>query len=239
MYEMVMAGLLWVAEWMVRLMPDIDRSEMPPPMPPLPSGGETESGGLIPETLRNALRLGWSIMMAGLLLLALWRISAGLYRWLRRRMAAMSGAEFEPMPGAFRADLLAFLKRLVNGVLGLGRFFRRRAARPPLPPEVATVRQIYRQFLHWAAAAGFPRRSSQTPYEYQYELIPHLETGRGEVDLVTRQYVRTRYGARPLSDEELQQLRQSWYNIRQSHPGVDERKERLNRITGGKPRLWI
>ena len=129
----------------------------------------------------------------------------------------MSGAEFEPLPGAFRADFLSLLKRIIFKLLGLRIIFRSRARAEPVRPEIASVRQIYRQFLRWAAAAGFPRHVSQTPHEYFYELVVLLPEVRGDLDLITQQYVRTRYGAWLLTEDELHQLRQSWHNVRQSH----------------------
>jgi hypothetical protein len=144
----------------------------------------------------------------------MWRISAVLVAWMRRRIAAAGGAEYERMPGAFRADLLRFLKQLILKLLGLRRLFHRKAGAEPILPEIASVRQIYRQFLRWAANAGFPRHLSQTPHEYLYEMVSRLPEAEEDMDLITQQYVRTRYGARLLTGDELHQLEQSWYNVK-------------------------
>ena len=98
------------------------------------------------------------------------------------------------------------------------RLFRPRARARAVLPEIASVRQIYRQFLRWAAAAGFPRQQSQTPHEYLYQLAGLLPEAQGDLDLITQQYVRTRYGAWLPTEDELHQLRQSWYNVKQYHP---------------------
>jgi hypothetical protein len=230
--QLIVAALKWVwgiilkiMDFLASLMPAPEPSELPEPVP-MPAIEPSEESGLwtMPEFLRSGLRLAWSIMMAGLLLFALWRISTALIGWLRRRLAATGGAEYEQMPGAFRADLLRFLKNLLLRLLGLRRLFRRKAGAEPIVPEIASVRQIYRQFLSWAAAFGFPRQMSQTPHEYLYEMVRWLPEAEGDMDLITQQYVRARYGARLLTEDELHQLKQSWYNVKQSRPPEDRRK---------------
>jgi len=59
---------------------------------------------------------------------------------------------------------------------------------------------------------------SQTPHEYLYELAGQLPEARVDLDLITQQYVRARYGAWQLTDDELHQLEQSWYNVKRYHP---------------------
>jgi hypothetical protein len=177
------------------------------------SSPETNSWFTLPEPLRNGFRIGWLLLFIGLFLLAMWRVSSEIFKWLRRKLADMSGAEFEPVPGAFRADFFGLLKRIRRGLLGLaGLFLRKRAAR--IIPEIASVRQIYRQFLRWATAAGFPRQPSQTPHEYLYKMVGLLPEMRGDLDFITQQYTRSRYGARRLTEDELSQLRRSWYNVK-------------------------
>jgi len=79
-----------------------------------------------------------------------------------------------------------------------------------------SVRQIYRQLLRWASSGGYPRHQSQTPYEYFYTLAGLLPEAQAELDLITQQYVRTRYGASPPAEIKLQELRQSWHKVRRS-----------------------
>lgn len=225
--RLLVAALQWVWEaimdvlaFIASLLPEIGPMEEPPPVPVMPSmesPEETTRWFTMPEALRSGLRIGWSVLVAGFFLFALWRISSEIFKWLRRKLASMSGAEFEPMPGAFRADFLSLLKRIFSKLLGWRRLFRSRARAAPVLPEIASVRQIYRQFLRWAAAAGFPRQVYQTPHEYLYKLAGLLPEAQGDLDLITQQYVRTRYGAWLLTDDELHQLKQSWYNVKQYH----------------------
>jgi hypothetical protein len=223
--QLILAALKWiwglimkVLAFIASLLPEMEPTELPPPMPTTPQmepPEETTRWFTMPEALRNGLRFGWTVLVAGFLLFALWRISSDIFRWLRRKLATMAGAEFEPMPGSFRADLLSLLKRFFSKLLALKRLFRPGARTEPVLPEIASVRQIYRQFLRWAAAAGFPRHASHTPHEYLYELAGLLPEAQGDLDLITQQYVRTRYGAYLLNEDELHQLKQSWYNVKQ------------------------
>lgn len=225
--QLFLAALKWLWEaimkviaFLVSLLPESEPAE---PLPPMPMPGAEPSDGFklwtMPEALRSGLRTGWLVLFIGIILLVMWRVSSDIFRWLRRRLAGRAGAEYEPLPGAFRADFLGLLKRILYKLLGLGRSFRHRARAEPVLPEIASVRQIYRQFLHWAANAGFPRHLSQTPHEYLYQLAGLLPEVRGDLDLITQQYVRIRYGAWRLTEDDLHQLKQSWYNVKQYHLG--------------------
>ncbi len=220
--QIVLAALKWVWGLIMKvfaffasLLPEPEPTESPPPVPmPETVPSEEFKGWTMPEFLRSGLRLGWTILMAGLFLFALWRLASIIFGWLRRRLAGTEGADYERLPGAFRADFLSFLKRLLHKLFGLRRLFSSKARDKPLLPEIASIRQIYRQFLRWAGTAGFPRKLSQTPHEYLYELASLLPEAEEDLDLITQQYVRTRYGARLPTEDELHQLRQSWYNVK-------------------------
>jgi hypothetical protein len=185
------------------------------PMPSMPAIEADEGFKLtMPEWLRSGLKIGWITMMVGLLLFALWRISSEIFRWLRRKLAGMAGAEFEPLPGAFKADIMGLLKRILSKIIGIRRLFRLRGRSTPAYAEIANVIQIYRQFLRWAAAGRYPRQASQTPYEYCYVLSDILPEASGDLDLVTQQYVKARYGARLSTTDELNELRQALHRVK-------------------------
>jgi hypothetical protein len=93
--------------------------------------------------------------------------------------------------------------------------FRLRARKEPVATEIASVRQIYRQFLRWAAAGGYPRDISQTPHEYLYGLAYVLPDVLDDLDLITQRYIRTRYGASLPTEYELNQMSHSWQRVRQ------------------------
>ncbi len=215
-------GLIWglimkVLLFFASLFPEPEPGELPS-MPSMPAAEPSEEFQLwtMPEWLRGGLRLSWSILVLGLILLALWRISSGIFRWMRRKLSSMVGAEFEPMPGAFKADFLSLLKRALLRLLRLKLPFRLRGKQEILPPEVASVRQTYRQLLRWAAAGGYPRQLSQTPHEYCYTLTGLLPEASKDLNFVTQQYVRARYGALLSAGDELDELSQAWHRVKQT-----------------------
>lgn len=211
--------IMKVIAFLASLFPEPEPAELPPVMPVLPEARSPEEFKLwtMPEAVRSGLRIGWTVMVVGILLFTLWRISSDIFGWLRRRLASMTGAEFEPLPGALRTDFLGLLKRIFYRLLGLRLPFRLGARSGSVLPEIASVRQIYRQLLHWAAAGGYPRNISQTPNEYFYTLANLLPEVQGELDFITQQYVRTRYGALLPNEGELQQLDKTWHVVKQNH----------------------
>lgn len=224
--QLVIAALKWVwglimtaIIFIVSLFPAPEPAELPPAVMPMPELTPEPSPGYrmftIPEAVQNGLRIGWTTLMAGFLIFALWRISSQVFSWLRRKLAGKAGAEYESLPGAFKADFLGLLKRILTRLL---RLRPPRLGRNPssLLPEIASVRQIYRQLLHWVAAGGYPRQTSQTPHEYLYTLVDLLPEAHADLDFITRQYVSARYGASLPTEDELHNLRQSWHRIKRN-----------------------
>lgn len=169
------------------------------------------------ESVRSGLRIGWNVLVVSIFLLALWRISSDIFRWLHRKLTGVSGVEFESLHGAFRADLLSLLKRILSWPLRLKLLLRKHEKAGVALPEATSVRQIYRQLLRWAAAGGHPRPLSQTPYEYCYALSKLLPEAHSDLDLITRQYVLTRYGAWLPTEGELDQLSQAWHKVKHNN----------------------
>jgi len=199
------------------------------PEPSLPSGGALPSEPMptpppepdwpklfnMPDSVRNSLRISWSVMAIGFLIFALWRISSDIFSWLRHKLASRADAEFEPLSGAFAADVLNLVKRLVKWLLGLR--LRQRARKGFSLPEVHSVRRIYRQLLRWARDAGYPRLPSQTPHEYCHNLVSLLPEANADLELITHQYVGMRYGFSLPTEDELHHLTLSWYRVRQNN----------------------
>lgn len=82
----------------------------------------------------------------------------------------------------------------------------------------ASIRRIYQQMAALAASYGYPRASSQTPYEYRQTLAELWPQGQGDSELITQAYVRARYGELPESAQELQELHQAWERLRRLPP---------------------
>jgi hypothetical protein len=215
-------GLFWsllekIMALIASLFPVSEPGELPPMPGIIPTGPEEEFHFTLPEWLRSSLRLGWTVIMGGFLLFALWRISSSIFRWLRRKLAGTAGAEYESMPRAFRLDFLSFLKRIMRKLLGLRSLFRLRKKEGEIPPDINSIRQIYRHFLRWAASAGHPRYVSQTPQEYCYALEDFIPDVADDLHLVTQLYVRARYGARPSTAEQLGNLNRAWNRVKRSN----------------------
>jgi hypothetical protein len=222
--QLCLAAIKWVWGLIVKamaflasLLPSSGPAE---PLTPVP-GVETVPSEefelwTMPEAVRTGLGIGWMVLFGGLIVLAIWRISSDIFRWLRRRLASMAGAEYEPLPGAFRADLLSLLKRIGSNLLSLILRFRRGAGREPGFAGVASVRQVYRWLLRWASTGGCPRGMSQTPYEYCSALAGLLPEAQGDLELITQGYVRARYGASLPDEGESARLSQAWHRVRQN-----------------------
>lgn len=224
--QLILIPFKWVGSmiwkgiaFLMSLFPEPEPVELPPGMVmPEMSPMEPDEFKLwiMPESVRSGLRLGWNVMMLGLMLVFLWRVSSQIFGWLRRKLASMAGAEFEPLPGAFRADLLGLLRHIMFKLLGLRLLFWWRKKPEPLSSETASVRQIYRQLLRWAARGGWPRHLSQTPHEYLHTLESLLPVAQQELRFITEQYVSARYSPSSPTEKGLYQLGQSWYRLRRN-----------------------
>ncbi|MDD4858632.1 MAG: DUF4129 domain-containing protein [Dehalococcoidales bacterium] len=219
--QVIIDGLKWVWNkiwtaiyYLNSLLPTPSGEPIPLPPPETAAEAETEKvmRELIPDSIREPLRIAWVILASGAMLAALWRISTQIADWLRRRMSGKSQGELESLKGAFGADILAFFKRI------LAKLFRWRGLHPQAVPEnIHPVRRIYREFLKWAGKQGLPRSPFQTPYEYLLTLEEALPSASAEFGLITRQYVSTRYGAIAPSEADLDRLKQTWQRLQKEN----------------------
>lgn len=233
--QWMLTGLKWLwgmierfILWLASLFPPPEASgELPPPMS-TPGGGASEEFKMwtMPEALRRGLNIGWAVLFGSMVLFALWRISTGIFGWFRRRLS-MAGAEVESLPGAWREDLLRFLRSILFKLLGIKLPLRWRRKAEANVLEIASIRQLYRRLLHWAADGGYPRSVSQTPDEYLGTLVNLLSESGDDLNRLTRYYVSARYGAVVLSDDEAAEGRRGWDRIRQN---------RLKKPDGGHSR---
>jgi hypothetical protein len=192
-----------------------------PPTPTVPDPEAARESQLLklPESVREILNIIYVVMVIGFVLLALWRLSAQLISWLGRRLAHMSGVEAEPIRGAFKEDLASLLVLLKNTILKLLRFlfpFLRPTGKSEVLPEAASVRQLYRQVLGWAADGGYPRGLSQTPNDFFNTLVQLVPEAHVDLQLITHYYVNARYGTFLPTDNEIHQMKQSWKRVQQN-----------------------
>ena len=219
---LAMAGQ-WIWGWIVKfltflgeLIPLPKPGELPPAarLPQMKGPAETPFI-LFSDSVREVIRFVWGAGVISLLLIALWRISSQIFDWFRRKMGGMGDAEVEPLPGAFREDLLNLLKRLLR-IFGLAWPFRSGSRAESLPADAEMVRKTYRQLSAWAAKKGHARNPAQTPYEYLPGLVAWLPERGGDFTCITEQYVRIRYSRAIPGESGLEELRQSWQRIRQT-----------------------
>ncbi len=222
--QLAIDGLKWLGRlamkilaFIASLFPMQEPSAMLPPAANMPTMEPREEIILwhIPESVRSWLSIGVGILWSGLTFVALWQISSQIYRWLQTRLST-TGAETEPLKGAFIADLAGWLKRILHSLSGLkllSRLFRRDRA---FPPEAISVHQIYRRLLRWGAAGGYARHTAQTPNEYLRTLMDIIPQAQEDLSFITQHYVSTRYGNSIPGATELLDLRQSWKRVKQN-----------------------
>ncbi len=78
----------------------------------------------------------------------------------------------------------------------------------------ARIRQIYRQLLRESARLGKAREQAETPLEFLPELQVVFPGCYEELVLITRAYLRVRYGEYPESRQEVQVVEQAWKHVR-------------------------
>ena len=188
--------------------------ELPPGpelLPPQDEGAGFTWG--LPESWMGPSRIIYGVLVGGLALVAFWQMASQLFEWMRRK-TGRGGVEVESLPGAFRLDLARLFRRMLAWVSGLFAFGR--PGRRELEESACTtaVRRLYVDMLRWGAESGFPRESSQTPFEYQQILCMALPAHRTEVALITESYVRVKYGAQAPTEEELHELRENRRRLR-------------------------
>jgi hypothetical protein len=61
---------------------------------------------------------------------------------------------------------------------------------------------------------GLPRKPSQTPYEYDDSIKPHLDQAQQEMDMLTDDFVSARYSSHPVDQERERQVRARWKRVR-------------------------
>jgi hypothetical protein len=220
--QLFLRALRWIWDviehimaWIASLFPPPSPSSVPS-MPSLPAPGPDENQGFnLPEWLRPGLSLVWEIVVAGFVVVAIWRISSQILSWMRRQAIGLGG-EVESLRGAFKKDLLDFIKNFLSKVFRI-KFKSRDNGLRNIPPEIASVRQLYKELLKWAARAGFPRQIYQTPEEFRFNIERVAGENQDDLSFITRCYMDTRYGAVSPSESEFNQLKQKWSQLKKSN----------------------
>jgi hypothetical protein len=144
--------------------------------------------------IRAALSSLWLFRAIGNLLAALWRRLTGLAEAIGERIPhTLSLRRHRGKPTPEKAS----------------RFFRLGA----LSPRERTL-YYYLSILRRAGQRGFRRKDSQTPYEYDATLEPHLPQAQQEMGLLTDDFVEARYSPHPIDREKEKEVRARWKKVR-------------------------
>jgi hypothetical protein len=144
--------------------------------------------------IREALSSLWLFRAIGNFLAALWR-----------RLTGLAGVIGERIP----RRLSLRRRRGKPTQEGASRFFRLGA----LSPRERTL-YYYLSVLRRAGQQGFRRKDSQTPYEYDASLEPHLPQAQQEMGLLTDDFVEARYSPHPVSRKKEKEVRARWKEVR-------------------------
>lgn len=79
-----------------------------------------------------------------------------------------------------------------------------------------SIIKIYQQMTYLSREVGYPRADSETPFEYLKTLIQLWPNHKAEVQLITRAYVRVRYGEFPETKQEFEAIKQAWERVRET-----------------------
>jgi len=84
----------------------------------------------------------------------------------------------------------------------------------------------YLSILKRAARQGYPRSSSQTPYEYDARLGPNVPKAEEELERLTQIFVETRYSTHPVEAAAERRVRADWKRVRAALRALKARSER-------------
>ena len=77
-----------------------------------------------------------------------------------------------------------------------------------------SIINIYLQMTQISSEIGYPRHTSETPYEYLKTLVNLWPNHQQDVQLITRAYVKVRYGEFPETREEFEAIKMAWERVK-------------------------
>jgi hypothetical protein len=136
-----------------------------------------------------------------------------------RQLARLTGAVRERIPGQLRLQRRR-RERDQAPHEGPFRFFRLGA----LSRRERTL-YYYLSTLRRAARQGYPRGESETPYEYETKLGPHVSEAEAELERLTEAFVETRYSTHEANREQEEHVRAAWRKIRAALRALRQKAE--------------
>ncbi len=194
----------------------------PPPTTPAPIPQTTPSGVSIPWLPLLRSIVFWVVMLGA--------IGYILYSYLKDRpefVHAFSASKvmrlvqrwWHALRTWWRGTQRAFLSKLPTLSLN----FLRRQEAPRASAHVGRrkgaswrehILHAYLETLERAGEEGFPRRATQTPYEYHRTLEPHLPEAQAEMTALTAAFVEARYSPHPIKAEDVAVIQSNARRVR-------------------------
>jgi predicted small integral membrane protein len=220
--------LLYPFGWLAWLMARLFGGEQPPPQAEilplqLPQREPPAPGGAAPdwlEILRSVLF--WAATLGMLFYV--------VRSYLRDRPELLQVLFSQRSIRALRDFLITLWRRLLGLAEAAGERIPRRLSLPWARPRLS--RQPFRLFrlgalsprerilyyylsiVERARRQGYPRRSSETPYEYDATLGPKLPEARQELTSLTQAFIEARYSRQTFDREQDRQVRSIWKRVR-------------------------
>ena len=182
--------------------------ELPQPVPLEPIEELSQTSFVFGQDIRQVLATLALVFVLLFVTLALGRI----YR-LARRPKEMSRERLSPF------DDLEIKKP------GLGRRLAQRLGLLRRWRTAASIRNIYRHMCNLSASRGYPRLSTETPYEYLNSLSKAWPAHSGATEKITEAYVQVRYGEIPESADELAGIRAALKELEEARPSEAKRSD--------------
>jgi hypothetical protein len=207
------------------LLPNVDNPTPPPlEIAPLPAPDPAVASTSAPWLEILASAIFWVVVLAIL--------GYALVRFLRDRVGGPEDGE--PADGTLWARFRAWLRDLWQWLWAWRQGLRqasalRRAARgveaplagrisrlfsPGRLPPREMVRFFYLSAARRAARAGQPRRSGQTPYEYQDSLDERFPELEPDLEGLTGAYIQARYAPHPVEQEDVAAVKPLWERVK-------------------------
>jgi len=184
-------------------------------------------------------RIFVSLFMLGLLI-TIYRIFVDIWHWMRRyetgsvTIESIRGNLFSELYNSF----LRLFRYIVNIILSRWQSIGQRKITEK-PTAINSVRQVYRNLLHWGAAGGIPHQIHETPYEYLEIMRDALPVNEYSLlSQITDAYIDARYGNKSEDSKFLHEIKECWNVLRKYKLKIINKEERISPtgsiIIGGK-----
>jgi hypothetical protein len=237
-FQLAVLLFLLVLSPLARLLgADLQRQPLDPPSPPqLPTATASGSAPGWLEVVRSAVF--WVVALAVVVYI--------VRSYLQDRPGLVEGmVTLKPFQAARRA--LVAMWRQLTGLIGAARreiSMRVRSRQPAARVDESASERLFRFFrlgglsrqertlyyflsiLKRAARQGYPRSSSQTPYEYDAKLGPNVPQAEEEMDRLTEAFVKTRYSTHGIDEEQERRVRGDWKRVRAALRSLRPRSDR-------------